>query len=132
MSREIIVNEKKNTIEISKAFAKEAKVFGTDEYKNLQEVRRDYPQFKVAVKSISKKKDSFKGLTLDYMKNYIRKNDTEEMLKAFYLATKIMTPCFLAISSEASDRMKWHAMRRDTERHLKDFFRDISTKPKVA
>lgn len=70
----IRVNEVKRVIEVSKAFAKEASKFGTMEYRELQEVRRDYPNFKVITKSAAKNKDGFKGLTFDYMEKYIKEH----------------------------------------------------------
>ena len=39
----MFINEKKNAIELSKKEAKAAAKFGTTEYKQLQEARRDYP-----------------------------------------------------------------------------------------
>ena len=39
----IQINHKNNTIEMTKKFYNESCKFGTDEYKTLQEVRRDYP-----------------------------------------------------------------------------------------
>lgn len=38
----ITINTKKNVIEMSNAFAKAAKNVGSEEYKTLQEARRDY------------------------------------------------------------------------------------------
>ena len=40
----MLINEKKNAIELSKKEAKAAAKFGTTEYKQLQEARRDYPR----------------------------------------------------------------------------------------
>ena len=51
----ITVNAKRNEIVITKAFAKAASKFGTDEYNALREVRNDYPNFKVVTQSTSKK-----------------------------------------------------------------------------
>ena len=54
-----------NTIEMTKKFAKAAEKFGSDEYKSLQEAKRDNPTFKVVIVSrkATEKKDSYKGLT---------------------------------------------------------------------
>ena len=75
----MFINEKKHTIELSKKEAKAAAKFGTTEYKNLQEARRDYPTF--SVKTVSQKpatkKNTFKGLTYEYMESYISKHDDE-------------------------------------------------------
>ena len=43
----IRINETKRTIEVTKAFYKEASKYGTEQYNDLQAVRRDYPNFKV-------------------------------------------------------------------------------------
>ena len=71
----ITINEKNNTIVITKAFAKKASRFDSPEYKALQRARNDYPNFSVEVRTAPKKKDSFKGLTYAYMEKYIAKHD---------------------------------------------------------
>lgn len=50
------------------------------EYAHLQEVRRDYPDFKVITRTIKKnpQKETYKGLTYDYMEDYILRHETEE------------------------------------------------------
>ena len=65
---------------MSKKFAKAAAVFGSVEYKQLQEVRRDYPDFRVVTVSrkTTGKKETFKGLTYEYMELYIQKHDDEK------------------------------------------------------
>ena len=74
------INEKKMTIEMTAKFAKAAAKFGSEEYKQLQEVRRDYPDYKVATVSrkTSTKKECFKGLSYSYMESYIKAHDNEE------------------------------------------------------
>lgn len=42
----IRINETKRTIEVTKAFSKEASKFGTAEYKMLKEARNDFPSLK--------------------------------------------------------------------------------------
>ena len=74
----IIINDKNRTIEISKKFANEAKKYGTEEYRMLQEARKDYPRYKVTVKATAKRADSFKGLNQDYMWNYIKTHDKKD------------------------------------------------------
>jgi hypothetical protein len=68
----IKINEKNRTIELTKAFSNKANKYGTVEYRELQEVRRDYPSFKVVTKNTVKNKDGLKGLTLEYMEKYIK------------------------------------------------------------
>lgn len=70
------INEKKFTIEITKTFAQKASRVGSPEYFELLEVRHNFPMFKVVVNQ-TKSKDSFKGLTYEYMKKYIQTHDDE-------------------------------------------------------
>ena len=71
------INEKKMTIEVTKAFAKRASKFNTKEYKDLQTVRRDYPNFEVVVRTTKANKSAIKGLTFEYMETYIKAHDDE-------------------------------------------------------
>ena len=81
---EIRINEAKRVIEVTKGFYKEASKFGTREYRELQEVRRDYPNFKVVTNKTASKSNGFKGLTLEYMENYIKGHDTDnEIMSEF-------------------------------------------------
>lgn len=76
----ITINDKKMTIEMTKAVANRAKKFNTVEYKDLQLVRKDYPNYTVVIKTASKKsnKNQFKGLTYNYMEKYIKAHDDDE------------------------------------------------------
>ena len=90
----MLINEKKNAIELSKKEAKAAAKFGTTEYKQLQEARRDYPTFSVVTvtRKTTTKKNTFKGLTYEYMEMYIQKHDDEEKsIMAEYLMLRGMT-----------------------------------------
>jgi len=71
----ININSKNTTIEMTKAFAKAASRFGSEEYRQLQQARVDYPNYRVVTKSASKHRDTLKGLTFDYMLEYIDKHD---------------------------------------------------------
>ena len=61
------INMKKNAIEMTKKFAKAAAKFGSPEYKQLQEARRDNPTFSVVTvtRKTTTKKNTYKGLTYD-------------------------------------------------------------------
>ena len=75
----LTINNKARTIEMTKNFEKAASRFGSDEYKMLQEARKDYPAYKAVVKaSTAKGKESFKGLTYEYMEKYIAAHDDED------------------------------------------------------
>lgn len=74
----IKINEKNRTIEVAKSFSNKASIFGSDEYNMLKAARADFPNFKVVAINSGKKNNSFKGLTIDYMKKYIENHDNEE------------------------------------------------------
>ena len=76
----ITVSARTNSLVLTKSFAAKAAIFGTDEYKMLQEARRDYPGYKVTVgKSKTKEaKNVYAGLDYDYMEKYIAAHDDDE------------------------------------------------------
>ena len=87
----LTINTKARAIEMTKKFEKAARRFGSEEYNMLQQARKDYPTYKIATKaSANKGKESFKGLTYEYMEKYIAAHDDEnktimaeyEMLRA--------------------------------------------------
>ena len=65
-------------IVMTKAESIAAGVYENVEYKALMNLRKDFPNYQIAIKSPKRKKDSFKGLTFEYMENYIEKHDNEE------------------------------------------------------
>lgn len=76
----ITINAKNRTIELTKTFATASSKFGTTEYDQLQQVRMDYPNYKVvtiARKATKSDKPSYKGLTYEYMEKYIKAHDDE-------------------------------------------------------
>jgi len=73
------INYTNNTIEMSKTEAKAAGKCGSDKFDELQSLKAAEPTFRVViVKSAAKKGDRFKGLTYEYMENYIKAHDDEE------------------------------------------------------
>ena len=76
----ITINAKNRSIELTKTFATASSKFGTPEYDQLQQVRKDYPTYKVvtiARKAPKSDKPSYKGLTYEYMEKYIKAHDDE-------------------------------------------------------
>ena len=76
----IRVNRKMRTLEITKKFDKLASRYGTDEYTELQNALTENPGYKVVVRSTtsSKKRETYKGLTFDYMEKYIETHDDKD------------------------------------------------------
>ncbi len=66
-----------NTITISKGFYEASKEFGSEEQKALADIKKEYPDMTIAVKSsrTSYRKSDCKGLTYDYMRRFIRVMD---------------------------------------------------------
>lgn len=64
-----------SSISISSAFAKKAFTPGTNEYNVLMSVRNDFPNFKLITRKFktNTKQDHYKGLTYNYMREYINK-----------------------------------------------------------
>lgn len=87
------INSKKQTIEMSKKFAAAAHKYGTPEYVQLQEVRRDYPNFKevIATQKVNSKKDLCKGLTYEYMEKYIKVHDEDGSIMDEYMMLRGLT-----------------------------------------
>ena len=81
------INEKKMSIELTNAEMKEARKFGTKEYRDLQEARRDYPNFAVVEKK-SKNKSDFANLNLKTIKDYVAKHGDDEQKEALSFMTK--------------------------------------------
>lgn len=97
----MFINNKKMTIEVTKKFAAAACKYGTQEYKDLQEVRRDYPNFKVVTitRKVATQKDTYKGLTYTYMEAYIKAHDdNQKSIMAEYEMLR-------GISQEAKDAL---------------------------
>ena len=70
-----------NTIIVSKGFYEEACKYGTDENAELRKVTEDYPNMRVAVRSVrsgSRQQDS-KGLTYKYMRKFIAIMDKDNL-----------------------------------------------------
>ena len=90
----LMVKYAEGVIEMNTTFAKEMRNPLSEEYALLQRTRLDFPTFVVRTRKIktNPKKDTYKGLTYEYMKKYIKKyedKDTvEEVLK--YLDDQIL------------------------------------------
>ena len=68
-TRRIILNKKEMAA---------ARRVGTPKYKELQTARRDYPGFAVTTKASKvNQRETYKGLTYEYMEKYIKAHDDE-------------------------------------------------------
>ena len=70
-------------VQVTKEFAKNARIFGTPEYKLWKEIRQDCPDAEMVTKNIKKnpnKKNDTKNMTYERMAIYIREQDNAETL----------------------------------------------------
>ena len=80
----ITVSARTRSLVLTKSFAAKAALFGTDEYKMLQEARRDYPGYKVTVGKTKEAKNIYAGLDYAYMEKYIAAHDKDGSIMAEY------------------------------------------------
>lgn len=99
MKNTLRLDHENGTIIVDRTFAKLSQNTMSNEYKHLQEVRRDYPAYTVIRKTIRKNtnKESYKGLTYGYMEEYIMthrtKSQTSAEIMAEYDEMRIIADC---------------------------------------
>ena len=98
MKNTLIVNHTNRTIVMDRTFAKFAANTRTEEYAHLQQVRLDYPKYKVVQRHIKTNddKNTYKGLTYKYMEDYmLTHGDTETRLANLneYNELRVISEC---------------------------------------
>lgn len=83
----MVTNFNANCIELTTAEMKKAMIFGSDEYKALQEARRDYPNYRVVEKKI-KNKSEFGKLTMKTIKAYAEKHGSDKQKNDLEIMTQ--------------------------------------------
>ena len=80
----LIVKYAENTIEMNTTFAKMMQNPLSDEYALLQKVKMENPGFRVQTRKINTnpKKDTYKGLTYEWMRNHIETREPEATREA--------------------------------------------------
>ena len=80
MKNTLKINHEECLIIMDRTFAKNAENTRSEEYAHLQEVRKSYPEWKVVTRTIERNpsKESYKGLTYEYMEDYILRHESEE------------------------------------------------------
>ena len=80
MKNTLKINHAERIITMDRTFAKNAENTMSAEYAHLQSVRRDYPTYTVVRRQIKKNpnKECYKGLTYEYMENYITTHEEGE------------------------------------------------------
>lgn len=98
MKNTLKLNHENRTIVMDRTFAKMAENTFSPEYAHLQQVRKDYPTYQVVRKTIrkNKNKESYCGLTYEYMINYIITHEPVETRKAVieeFKELKLISEC---------------------------------------
>ena len=80
MKNTLKIDRENGLIIMDRTFAKLSENTRSEEYTHLQQVRKDYPTFQVVTRTIKKnpKKETYAGLTYDYMKFYIFNHEPAE------------------------------------------------------
>ena len=73
------INYVENKIIVTKKFLKEAGIIGSNAYKELAQVRKDYPDFTIVQREIAKKNDkkTYGKLTYERMAEFIEAQEAE-------------------------------------------------------
>lgn len=78
------VNMKDRTITLTKAFSKQAGIYNTDEFRYLKEIRTEFPNFEMVFITVKPSKKTHKGLTIEWMEQYIENHDNRDEIKPLF------------------------------------------------
>ena len=83
MKNTLKIDFENSRIVMDRTFAKKVQNTNSEEYRHLQQVRKDYPTFTVVTRQIKKNpnKETNKGLTYDYMRFYIFTHESADNRK---------------------------------------------------
>lgn len=117
-----------NHVLVTKEFAKNARIFGTPEYKLWREIKRDCPEAEMVTKTIKKnpnKNISTKNMTYERMAIYIREQDNAETLmiefKKQISLSKIQTNPYRCV-------LAWFIQKFENYDSYKNFFAEEAKK----
>lgn len=71
------LNHENKTIVITKEFSKSASTYNTPEYNELIEIKKNFNNYQIVVRSAPKRKRGINDITLANMRAYISKHDDE-------------------------------------------------------
>ena len=121
MTTNIIINNKKHTIEINQAFEKAASIYGSNEYKDLRQARIDNPYYRVVVVKRKASAASFRGLNFKYMEKYISSHDVDGSIMETYLMLRGQSDEARAMSANSENYLKIKKWFLDTYPEIKEF-----------
>ena len=124
MKNDVIRMMDNNKAQVSKTFAKNARIYGTPEYRMWREFKAENPEYEMVVKSIktNPNKETNKNLTYDNMRLYIKEQEkSEELLEEFEKVvrmSKIQTNPYRAV-------LAWFKQTFEGYDSYKQFFKDL-------
>lgn len=122
MKKNIIITIDDTTAQVTKAFEKQARIFGTDEYKLWKAYREDFPGAKMVTKSIKKNpnKKSYKNLTYANMELFITETNSELLveLKKQIKLSKVQSNPYRAV-------LAWFLSQFPQYDEYKDFWAEV-------
>lgn len=125
MKNNVIKMINENEAQVSKTFAKNAKIYGTPEYKLWREFKAENPEYVMVVKSIKKNpnKKTNKNLTYKNMEMYISKQkDSEKLSKEYWVvrdASKLQKNPYTFV-------VDWFKTRFNEYNSFEQFFKEDS------
>ncbi|MBR5156985.1 MAG: hypothetical protein IKW59_04370 [Clostridia bacterium] len=125
MKRNQIMFNENNEAVVTKAFQKQARIYGTEEYKLWKKVLSENPNVTMTVKTIKKNPDkkTYKNLTYANMERYIKTQDnSEELLEELRMErerSEIQTNPYRAV-------LAWFLKNFPDYDSYKDFFNETA------
>ena len=124
-----VINE--TTARVSKAFEKNARIFGTPEYKLWREYLKEFPNATMTTKTIKKNtnKETHRNKTYKNMELFIEAQENSEVLKKEFerqkKMSKIQTNPYKAV-------LAWFCKEFEGYDNYKEFFKDKEEKEAAA
>ena len=102
----IRIDRENGRILVSKPFLNKANVFGTKEYRMLEEVRTAYPNYAVAGRNINSEgnKSAHQRVSYAYMERYIQCHENAQKRMKEYLEMRLRAECQMSTFAEVK---KW-------------------------
>ena len=98
MKNSIMLNHETKSIVITKEFAKHASIYNSPEYKELLDIKNDFNDYQIVVRSAPKRKRGINDISLADMEAYIKKHDDEK--------ESIMTAFKSMVNEKAGENLK--------------------------
>lgn len=127
MKKNVIKMMDDNQAQVSKTFAKNAKIYGTEEYRMWREFKAENPEYVMVVKTIKKNpdKETNKNLTYENMKLYISVQENSEALLVEFERELILSK---VQSNPYRSVLAWFKKTFKDYDSYKNFFKELEVK----